>query len=128
MSLDLLVCNVVKPIKANNTYSVNNSWEYPALKRLQRTGYICVKEYRLEANCMSEKWYTRFYQNESSKWDTKTLAEERDNLISEMRVIFPDQIEEKLIKWIPKKKFKKLINKIRELVKKKEVDFFYICW
>jgi hypothetical protein len=128
MSLDLLVCKVVQPKDANNTYPVTNSWDYPSLRRIQKTGYVCVKEYRLEANCLSQKWYDKFYQTGKSDWDTQKQAEEREFALSDMRIIFPDQIEEKLIKWIPKKKFKKLIEQILKLAKTKEVDFFYICW
>lgn len=128
MSLDLLVCKVVKPKDANNTYPVINSWEYPTLKRIQKTGYVCVKEYRIGSNCVSQRWYDKFYQTGKSDWDTQKKVEEKDIALSDMRVIFPDQIEEKLIKWIPKKKFKKLIDQIRELSKTKEVDFFFISW
>jgi len=127
MSLDLLVCKVVKPKDANNTYSVIHSWEYPTLKRIQKTGYVCVKEYRLEANCMNTKWHNKFEQTQSSQWDTQQKAEQREIELCEMRIIFPEQIERKIIRHLDKK-FKDLPKKIRELVKKKEVDFFYICW
>ena len=127
MSLDLLVCKVVEPKDANMAYYVEHIWE-TALKRIQPTGYICVKEYRLTLNCMNEKWHNLFYQTQSSSWDSKEEAEKQDCRLSEMKVIFPDQIEKKLIKWISGKGTKELTKQIRELVEKKEVDFFYISW
>jgi hypothetical protein len=127
MSLDLLVCKVVEPKDSNMTYYVENSWD-SSLKRIQPTGYVCVKEYRLIANCMSEKWYTLFYQTQNSMWDTKEEAEKQDCKLSEMKVIFPDQIESKLIKWLSGKGTKELSKQIRKLVEWKEVDFFYISW
>ena len=58
MSLDVMLCNIVSPRKANQVYEMDS---YPALRcRFQRRGLLNVHERRIGRSCMSKRWHKEY--------------------------------------------------------------------
>lgn len=115
MSLDILHCRVVPSVEANHSYRIE---DYPQLKRLQPSGILTVHETRIGRNCLEDTW-----QDLVSDVVSRHNLDPRDNL--EMCIVFPEEVEDKLLKYIVKN-FDHYVWFYADQLK--DFDFIFISW
>lgn len=120
MSLDILKCKKVSPSKANQTYEVSSN---KSLSRIQKTGFVCVKQNRIGRNCLNDEWHKMWGEALDSPWDTPENMEASRKALDEMTIVFPNEVETKLLSYITEKEGA-FFNQ-EEL---KDFDFIHIDW
>jgi len=130
MSLDLIMCKIVKQEEANNVYFVSgDAWHYTrnfALKRIQETGILPVREKRVGRNCMNKDWLTKHDLMISSDWDEKIEEVIRDAKIHELKTIFPEELQEKLLYHLDTEEDGSWID--MDEINTSEWHFLWISW
>lgn len=122
MSLDILKCKIVSPEKAKNTYSVEDN---PYLKQIQPTGFVCVDEFRVGRNCLSEKWHTKWGLAQESKWDSHlNIVVELETQLdcNKMIIVYPNEVKEKILSYLD------LEDGFLHDITGDDFDFLYISW
>lgn len=125
MSLDLMKCKMVSPQEANDTFKIE---EYPMLARLQPSGILCVAAIRIGRNCMNHTWLLNDRLISQSDWDSETDYQNWDDLGKQMRVVFPEQIEMKIKRFLETNpQHDGIWLKEEELILADD-EFLYISW
>ena len=130
MSLDLIMCKLVKQEEANNAYFVSGEeWYFTKnyyLRRLQETGLIPVREKRVGRNCMNKMWILNHDLMISSEWDEKIEQVIRDAELHKLKTIFPEELKEKLLDHVDTIEDGAWID--MEEIEKGDWDFLWISW
>lgn len=124
MGLSIIKCKIVEPIEADAAYLVD-SYLKQRLKEIQPKGILCVKEETIGKNCINKLWHCiddSIVENEDLTYEQSSLE------LSKIRVIFPNEIQEKLLKYIIKDEELGEYSWFNKEKLEEDFDFIYISW